>query len=396
MMRIRTFLAAALLILGTLLPAQEADAPATVLSIMDFTDHSGDADLAWLSAGLADMLLTDLAPSDLVLVDRDRLDAVLEEQSLALAGITDDQALQVGRLLMADALMYGSYALVGDNLRIDARISEVSTGEVITATSVRGGREDVLDLEARLARDLCTALGVPVPVGLGNPGTVSLPAARAYYEGLILQRSGAVDEARMRFEAAAELDPLYAKPRYSLEESWQLLKDFRRLREQREVNALWTKAEALERRLAADPFVSDQDRLIAAYTAGSPTVRVGSAPEDDPTLGSCPSPAVCLWNLQITYWEIGNRSKQYFDDEATERAALNEMIRLARRAEEAWPEDEWLPEILYWEVFAHRWLGEWESVRKGCERFFIEWPGFRMAWALEDMYAAALEALGGS
>ena len=54
-----------------------------------------------------------------------------------------------------------------------------------------------------------------------------------------------------------------------------------------------------------------------AYTAGSPTVRVGSPPEDDPTLGSCPSPPVCLWNLQMTYWEIGWMAEQEMDDSET-------------------------------------------------------------------------------
>jgi tetratricopeptide (TPR) repeat protein len=226
------------------------------------------------------------------------------------------------------------------------------------------------------------------PPGLGEPETTSIPAARAYYEGLALQTSGDVAAAKSRFEEAAQLDPLYAKPRYSLEESWQLLKDFRTLRQQREVNALWRKADSLRRRLAADPFVTDSDAIMAAYTTGT-------TPQDDPAFGACPTPAVCLWNLQITYWEIGSLSKNYFDDTSTEEATLREIVRLADEGEAAWPEDEWIPEILYWQILAHRWLKNWEEVRTGCERIFVEWPDFRMAWALEDMYETALQKLGG-
>ncbi len=392
----RRLLLAAVLI-SALFPAAAAaeesgDTPAPkVLSILDFTDNSGSPDFSWLSAGLADMLITDLAPAEITLVDRADLNEALAEQSLALAGITDDSALQIGRMVSADAILAGSYALAGATLRIDARIADVTTGEVVTTASVSGPGNSIFTLEARLAVKICEALGIAPPPGLGNPGTASQPAAKAYYEGLALQDSGDVEAAKSRFTAAAVLDPLYAKPRYSLEESWQLLKDFRALRQQREVNALWKKAEALKARLAEVPFVTDSDAIMAAYTAGTPTVTTGTPPADNPTLGSCPSPAVCLWNLQITYWEIGSSSAEYFGDTATEKATLREIIRLADQADTAWPEDAWLPEILYWEVMANRWLENWEEVRAGAERIFINWPDFRMAWALEDMYEIALE-----
>lgn len=367
----------------------------SVLSILDFTDNSGNPDLAWLSAGLSDMLITDLTAADITLVNRDDLNEALAEQSLALAGITDDSALEIGRMVMADAILNGAFAVSGGVLRIDARIVDVNSGEIISTAAVSGSPGSVFSLEATLAGEICIALGLEPPAGLGEPGTASLPAAKAYYEGIALQSSGDVEAAKNRFEESASLDPLYTKPRYSLEESWQLLKDFRNLRQQREVNDLWRRAEALKARLAAAPFVTDSEAIMAAYTAGSPTIQVGTPPAEDPTLGSCPTPAVCLWNLQITYWEIGSSSAEYFEETETEQATLREIIRLADQAESAWPDDEWLPEILYWQVMAQRWLGEWESVLSGCERIFIEWPDFRMAWALEDMYETALEELGG-
>lgn len=385
------------LFLGSTLAGQTGAQDSTdfrVLSILDFTDNSGSSDYAWLSAGLSDMLITDLSRANLTLVNRDDLNEALAEQSLALAGITDDSALEIGRMVMADAILNGAYALAAGQLRIDARIVDVNTGQIISTAAVVGSPDSIFGLEASLALDICIALGLEPPAGLGEPGTVSLPAARAYYEGIALQSSGDVEAAKLRFEDSARLDPLYAKPRYSLEESWQLLKDFRNLRQQREVNKLWRKAEALSARLAGQPFITDTDAIMAAYTAGSPTVQIGTPPAEDPTLGSCPTPAVCLWNLQITYWEIGSNSSEYFDETTTEQATLKEIIRLADQAETAWPDDEWLPEILYWKVMAQRWLGEWEAVLSGCERFFIEWPDFRMAWALEDMYEIALEELG--
>ena len=390
---IRAILAGAILLAGTVTGAGED--PPVVLSVLDFTDNSGDGNWTWLSAGLADMLLTDLSGTGLVMVDRSELDGILEEQKLALSGLTDAGSLELGRLLNADALLTGSYSLSGSVMRIDFRITDTTTGGIREAGYVSGAPEGLFALESRLVLEVCRVLGVTPPELPSGPETTSLPAARAYYEGLVLQRSGAVEEARIRFEEAADLDPLYKKPRYSLEESWQLLRDFRKLRRQQEINALWRRAEALETRLGRDPFVSDSEAIIAAYTAGTPTVRTGSPPEEDPSLGSCPTPAVCLWNLQITWWEIGNLSMEYFDDSETEEAVLREVRRLADLAEEQWPEDEWLPEILYWEVLVSHQLEDWEAVRAGCERIFIDWPTFRMGWALEDFYETALTNLGG-
>ncbi len=371
------------------LAAQENDSEEnspSVLSILDFADNSNVPDLAWLSAGLADMLLTDLAPAGITLVNRSDIEEVFEEQSLALMGLTEDDTLVVGRMVLADALLTGSYASINGILRIDARIIDVTTAAVIATTTVSGSEREIFSMEARLAVETCKALGLVPPPGLGEPGTTSLPAARAFYEGLALQSSGEIESARKRFEDSAVLDPLYAKPRYSLEESWQLLKDFRSMRQQRELNTQWKKAEALKSRLAAVPFIDDMAIMMATYTLSSPA--------EDPTLGSCPSPAICLWNLQITYWEIGTKSAEYFDDNITRDATLWEIVRLSEQAGAAWPEDEWLPEVLYWKCLALRWLGEWDAVKEECERFFLTWPDFRMAWALEDMYEMALEELG--
>lgn len=383
---------------GTVCSPVAAQTPPEVLSVLDFTDNGDNAEWAWLSAGLADMLITDLAETDLSVVDRDDMNAVLEEQSLALTGLTDEGAVEIGRLVSADALLTGSFAVVGEILRIDAKIVDVTTGAVIGTAVADGHSQTVFELEKRLADEICRTLGISLlperKVGReSGAGTTSLPAARAYYEGLLLQSSGDIEAAKVRFEEAADLDPLFAKPRYSLEESWELLKDFRRLRRQREVNALWTKTDALIRRLAADPFISDSEMIMAAYNAESSTEQTGRPLTDDPSFGSCSSPAVCLWNLQITYWEIGSKSAEYFDDETTRQAALMEIIALACQAEEAWPDDEWLSEIIYWETLAYRWLENWQETAAGCERFFVEWPDHRMAWAVEDMYEMALEHL---
>ena len=39
--------------------------------------------------------------------------------------------------------------------------------------------------------------------------------------------------------------------------------------------------------------------------------------------------------------------------------------------------------------------GRWAELKAACERIMTDWPDFRMAQAVEDMYQAALDKLAG-
>src|SRR5437660_2439391 len=127
-----------------------------VISVLYFGDRIHLREFAWARKGLAEMLITDLTQAPgLEVVQRERLEVVLREQSLQAAGrIEEKTAVRIGRLTGATVILLGSATRVGDTLRLDAHLLDVERGTVLGAASVDGRLEDILLLEKQLASRL--------------------------------------------------------------------------------------------------------------------------------------------------------------------------------------------------------------------------------------------------
>lgn len=168
---------------GAALAAPAADAgasPGTTVAVLYF-DYSGkNQDLTSLQKGLAQMLITDLASVEtLRVVERDRLQAILDEHKLAASGKLDSKtAARIGKLLGARHLVLGSYFDVAGSLRVDARLVDVETGAIVKSIGAQGKADEFLELEQKLAEGLrvaCAALGRDKPVRDGAPLPVVAP-----------------------------------------------------------------------------------------------------------------------------------------------------------------------------------------------------------------------------
>jgi len=74
---------------------------AETVSVLYFENTTKNEEFAWLSKGIADMLITDIAPY-IDVVERENLQKVLQEQKLALSGLgAEDNAVELGQLLNA-------------------------------------------------------------------------------------------------------------------------------------------------------------------------------------------------------------------------------------------------------------------------------------------------------
>ncbi|MGH8651402.1 MAG: CsgG/HfaB family protein [Gammaproteobacteria bacterium] len=78
---------------------------------------------------LPDLLVADLSryPA-LQIVERQNLLKALEEQKLGASGlVAEEDRLKLGRIVGASAMVFGSYVVVDDQIRIDIRLVEVET-----------------------------------------------------------------------------------------------------------------------------------------------------------------------------------------------------------------------------------------------------------------------------
>lgn len=168
-------------------------------------------DISQLGKALSTMLTTEMMKNDRVqMVERDQIRQLVEEQKLSLSGMADAAtAVQVGKLLGAKFMVFGSYADVFSNLRIDVRVVDVETGRVSRAQEVTDKRENlfksVTQLSQKLFRDLKLEPSRPVQASPAVPARAALLFSRA----LGYEDAGEKDRAAEMYRKALEAFPQY-------------------------------------------------------------------------------------------------------------------------------------------------------------------------------------------
>lgn len=82
----------------------------------------------------AKVMETAEATETYLLVERERLLAVLQELNLGSSQLADEATgLRLGKLVGARLMLFGSYQVVAAQMRIDLRLVDVETGRVINA-----------------------------------------------------------------------------------------------------------------------------------------------------------------------------------------------------------------------------------------------------------------------
>lgn len=175
-----------------------------------FTDHDKYEPLG---PGLAAMLMTDLvqyAP-DLKVIERQKLAAVLKEVALAQAGVVDmSTGVEAGRILGAANIAFGSFTVLGPQVRLDARIVKVETSEILGAESIMGSSDALLSLEQQLAKKIAESFNADWKGNAGAESNGNLDAGLLYSQAVAAWDKGEKAAAEDLFRQAEALDGSYA------------------------------------------------------------------------------------------------------------------------------------------------------------------------------------------
>lgn len=203
-----------------------ATGSARTVAVLPLRFSGSDSALRPLERGFADLLTTDLGrSSQLTLVERGRLQALLDEVALQSSGATDSTSnVRVGRLVRAGRLVQGSLLqLPGSQLRVDAAVVSVPTTQIQGTAQGADQLDAVFDLEKKIALDLFRELGVTLTVAERNAveqrPTRSLAAFVAYSRGLVAEDDGRWDDASGFFDDAVRLDPAFGAAQQRSSES---------------------------------------------------------------------------------------------------------------------------------------------------------------------------------
>lgn len=82
-------------------------------------------------------LVTAFAAKGIQVVERDKLEKVLEEQKLGYSGLIDmDSAKKIGQLLGAEGIVLGTISDMGNDISLNGRMVDIGTGDTLSAGEV--------------------------------------------------------------------------------------------------------------------------------------------------------------------------------------------------------------------------------------------------------------------
>jgi len=193
-------------------------APLHSLAILPFHNATSDPKLDWVGSAMAEMLSTDVGQSASVrAVSSDRVGQVMKD--LHITPQADLDASTIGRIANqsnVDTVVSGSYAQLGDRIRIDARIQDLKRGQSVTIKEEAAGDKEIFAAVDRLASQIRQNLLVSKSLlkelqeHAFKPSTASVAALREYNDGLKEARAGKNTAAAQSFQAAIKEDGQFA------------------------------------------------------------------------------------------------------------------------------------------------------------------------------------------
>jgi TolB-like protein len=168
------------------------------IAILDFdigaTIGQDPDDYQALRRGLAAMTISELALNPAVrVVERFQLQSILQEQGLARDSVVDQStALRLARLLNARYMVTGTLYDVRGAFRIDARLFDVETSQILQTRRVNGRLDNIFELMTQLSTQLMTAANLPPLERRADAPAPVRPATGAPTQSAVMAYSRAV------------------------------------------------------------------------------------------------------------------------------------------------------------------------------------------------------------
>lgn len=195
--------------------AQNTSISATFsLAVLPFENLTRQPADEWMGLSFAESLTGSLAQIPSVqVIERSQIKRLLQEQNFGQSALVDSsQAPSLGKLVGAKQMVVGNYQKVGERLRIQARVIQVETGQVLpnSVVQIEGGVQEILSLQDQLAQKLLSSfqLATPASVLATRPAQES-EVRSLYYRGIYLLEKGtapAREEAEGLFQNALRLN----------------------------------------------------------------------------------------------------------------------------------------------------------------------------------------------
>jgi eukaryotic-like serine/threonine-protein kinase len=180
------------------------------IAVLPFVNETGNSDMEYLSAGMAESLITSLSQLPGV--------SVKGRSSVAHYKGKDASPRQVGKELNVQAIVTGRVSQHGDNFTLHLELVSVNTETVLWSENYNAPMTNLVSLPGEIARDVSAKLRLRLSgtdkQRLAKDYTANTEAYQLYLKGrYLVNKSGSpaeVEKGIESFTKAIEIDPSYA------------------------------------------------------------------------------------------------------------------------------------------------------------------------------------------
>src|SRR5258705_469849 len=176
-----------------------------------------------LQKGIAGMLISELAANPAArVVEREEIEKLLAEQSLGASGkVTPETAAKIGKLVGARYVIAGTFIDFYGDFRLDARLVNVETSEIVKVESDRMQRDHLFDIirtvAARLMKD-ANLPPLPPPASEQRMNRqVPTEALSFFSKALLYQDRRPKDKAAQMYQPGLAVFPEYTQAQQGLQ-----------------------------------------------------------------------------------------------------------------------------------------------------------------------------------
>lgn len=199
--------------------AQDDVPRVAVLDFVSFMMGQGGASVN-LGKAIAAMLVTEFSERDgLVVIERQQLNTLLDEQDLEASGrlLDEDDAVEIGRLLGVQYVLVGQVTSIVDQLRMDIRAVDVETSEIVTGMKKSDKTSELFAVVVELADEFSARLNLVPPSERAEVESIPVAATIEFSRAIDFEDRGEFDEAIAHYEATLEIYSNHRDARRALE-----------------------------------------------------------------------------------------------------------------------------------------------------------------------------------
>jgi len=182
------------------------------IAILDFDNLSGIAKYDGLGKAMSSMLISDIesnvSPKRLQLVERAQINKIMKEQNFQASKVVDKTtSVKAGKLLGVKYLLVGDIYMLKDLLVINARLTDIETGDIKFSKKQEGKLVEWLALKTFIAKELSKSISMPFSEPNMPDKELNMATITTFGNAITAKDEGDINKAETLAETLLDINP---------------------------------------------------------------------------------------------------------------------------------------------------------------------------------------------